>query len=103
MKYLVTNNPHKRFTWKWLSANPNITVEYVMTNHDKPWDWKELSQNKFGYETTIDYYSKRRDATVKQMKVFWEELITVTWHPKGAMFKYYLEEHGMDFLDDDDV
>jgi hypothetical protein len=30
------------------------------------------------------------------MKVFWEELIAKVWHPNGAMFKYYLEEHAMD-------
>jgi hypothetical protein len=41
---------------------------------------------------------------VKQMKVFWEELIARVWHPKGAMFKHYLDEHAMDyFLDDDDM
>jgi hypothetical protein len=98
----VLSNPDKKWDWKWLSCNPYITMKDVTSNPDKPWNWLCLSKNKFGYEgDTIAYYSKRRDATVKQMKVFWEELIMVTWHPKGAMFKYFLEEHSMDFADDD--
>jgi len=99
----ILTNPEKPWDWYNLSENPGITVAGVTANPYKEWDWRGLSNNKFGYNATMQYYVGRRDQTIAQMKVFGEELIMVTWHPKGAMFKYYLEEHGMDLLDDTDV
>tara|TARA_Y100000782_G_scaffold109878_1_gene135409 strand:+ start:7045 stop:8391 length:1347 start_codon:yes stop_codon:yes gene_type:complete len=34
--------------WNWgiLSRNPNVTIEFVKENLDKPWNWNSLSSNK---------------------------------------------------------
>jgi hypothetical protein len=88
----VEANPEKPWNWRGLSQNPNITVADVLAHPDKPWEWRGVSSNKFGFVSTISYYAGRRKQTQEQMRVFWEELITVVWHPKGKMFQYYLED-----------
>ena len=35
----VNANPDKPFNWYMLSSNPNITMEIVNDNPDKPWNW----------------------------------------------------------------
>ena len=39
--------PDKLWNWKWLSLNPNITMNDILAYPDKPWDWGWLSQNEF--------------------------------------------------------
>ena len=36
----------KDWDWKYISSNPNITMNMVEKYIDKPWDWHELSKNK---------------------------------------------------------
>jgi hypothetical protein len=48
----------------------------VLENPDKPWEWEELSQNTFGYNTT-DNQTRIQERT----KLIKEELIRVAWHP----------------------
>ena len=43
--YLIEKYPDKRWNWYELSANPNITMSYIINNPDKPWDWCCLSLN----------------------------------------------------------
>ena len=38
----VLKNENKIY-WAWLSSNPNITMEIVKDNPDKPWIWSYLS------------------------------------------------------------
>jgi hypothetical protein len=67
----ITSNPDLPWDWECVSSNPNINVKFVLENLTKPLDLERLSKNKFGRKLdTIGYYSERRDATVKQMKVF---------------------------------
>ena len=42
---LVKDNPDKPWDWQYLSYNPNITMEIVNANPDKPWNWSCLSEN----------------------------------------------------------
>jgi len=37
--------PRQPWKWEWVSANPNITWEFVLTHRDRPWDWNGLSRN----------------------------------------------------------
>ena len=40
---LIENNPDKKWDWRKLSGNPNITMDIIRENPDKPWDWVEIS------------------------------------------------------------
>ena len=88
----VLANSEKPWNWKNVSRNPNITLTDVATNPNLPWDWGELSANKFGCSETILYYAGRRDETIIQTRVFWEEMMAVVWQPDGAMMRYYWDD-----------
>jgi hypothetical protein len=47
-----------------VSRNPNITLDIVYANPDKPWDWHGLSENKFEYDDTVFMrrYNESREA-----------------------------------------
>src|SRR4051812_45453863 len=45
LEKLLQKFPEKPWDWKWLSANPNITFDYVRKHPEKPWDWEWLSGN----------------------------------------------------------
>jgi len=45
IKFVKANPDKSWFFWKRLSANPTITVEDILDNPDKPWDWWYLSAN----------------------------------------------------------
>lgn len=46
---VVKNNPKIPWNFRWLSSNPNITPEFILTFPDKEWlwDWDGLSKNNF--------------------------------------------------------
>ena len=31
--------------WEFISQNPNITMDIIQANPDKPWDWKGFSEH----------------------------------------------------------
>ena len=39
----IISQPDKPWDWRYLSSNPNITMDIVMANPDKPWNWYRLS------------------------------------------------------------
>ncbi len=41
----IKTNPDKPWNWRYLSHNPNITIEDIISNPDKPWDWEYISSN----------------------------------------------------------
>lgn len=42
-------NNFQQFDWNWsnLSANENITIDFIKANHTLPWDWGILTQRMF--------------------------------------------------------
>jgi hypothetical protein len=42
---IIKNNPEFPWIYSWVSRNPNITIDNVLDNIDKPWDWEALSEN----------------------------------------------------------
>ena len=38
--------------------NPNITVDFIENNPDKPWDWEGISMNP---NITMDFIEKHSD------------------------------------------
>ena len=46
LQILLEKYPDKSWLWHGLSANPNITWEFIEANPDKPWWWWDyLSKN----------------------------------------------------------
>ena len=39
---LLLNFPNKPWEWRWISENPNITMDTIQKYPDKPWDWASL-------------------------------------------------------------
>ena len=39
-----------KLNWYNISQNPNITMEIIENNPDKPWNWDCISRNKFTKE-----------------------------------------------------
>ena len=49
LQKLLIKYPDKPWNWKYISQNPNLTMEMIEKNSDKPWDWKYISDNTFNY------------------------------------------------------
>ena len=49
----ITNIPNTSYNWNYLSVNPNITLDIIETNMEKPWDWEGYSNNKFTKQSHI--------------------------------------------------
>ena len=42
----INANPYKDFLdWDSISINPNLTIEFINSNLDKPWNWNYISAN----------------------------------------------------------
>ena len=41
----IEDNIEKPWSWKWLSSNPNLPLDYVLAHPEKPWEWGCLSRN----------------------------------------------------------
>ena len=42
---MIQNNPDKPWNWSSISRNPNITIDIILEHPDKHWDWSEISRN----------------------------------------------------------
>ena len=42
---IIKNNPQFPWNYSYISRNTNITIDNVLDNIDKPWDWEALSEN----------------------------------------------------------
>ena len=58
LTYLLEKYPDKPWNWRWISMNPNITVDFIEKHPDKPWDWEGISMNP---NITIDFIEKHID------------------------------------------
>jgi hypothetical protein len=43
----IKQNPDKPWDWRNISRNPNITMQFIEENEDKQWYWSAISWNKF--------------------------------------------------------
>ena len=55
---MIETNPDKPWDWSCISRNPNITMEIIENNPDKPWDWICISQNP---NITMEFIEKYMD------------------------------------------
>ena len=57
-----------------ISSNPNITMEMIKENPDKPWNWYWISSNKFIKEKDDFIERKCREyMAVYKIKEYWKE------------------------------
>lgn len=54
----IAINSDLPWEYKFVSQNPNVTIEFVLENLDEDWDWNELSRNKGINIDNIDSHSK---------------------------------------------
>jgi hypothetical protein len=57
-KVISTYRNDIKWCWKWVSANPSITMEIIRNNRDIPWDFEYISRNP---NLTIDFVEENRD------------------------------------------
>ena len=50
---IIRENPDKPWNWEWISWNPNITFDIIREKPDKPWNWEWISLNKFQKEKQL--------------------------------------------------
>ena len=41
----ILKNPDKPWDWEWISSNPVITMQDVLDHPDKPWNWCCIGEN----------------------------------------------------------
>ena len=58
LTYLLEKYPDKPWNWRWISMNPNITVDFIEKHPDKPWDWEGISMNP---NITMEFIEKHSD------------------------------------------
>ena len=58
----------------YFSCNPNITMEMIKENPDKPWNWDWISSNKFA-KVNNDFIERkcREYMAVYKIKETWKE------------------------------
>ena len=59
--YLILKYPTKKWNWKAISCNPNITWDIIQANPGKPWDWECLSLHP---NITMDIIQENRLAKI---------------------------------------
>ena len=52
LMYLLKKYPEKPWDWRNISQNPNITIEFIEKNINKI-NFQRLSQNKFTFEKIV--------------------------------------------------
>ena len=75
----IVKHIYENWQWKGLSQNPNITMDIVETNPDKPWDWFMLSYNKFTKEKEMFKLRVKYQKFVQEH--LFEELVKIYMHP----------------------
>ena len=64
-----------KIIWTELSRNPNITIEFIKSNPDKPWDWESISCNKNITWEFIEAYPDKPwdwDYLSKNINITWD-------------------------------
>jgi hypothetical protein len=70
--------------WNLMSMNPNITMDYIKENPDKPWDWDGISSNSFTrdkQEYQLQQY--RRHLACYRIQQHWHRIRCDPRHPVG--------------------
>ena len=84
---IIKGNPDKPWDWYWMSNKPNITMEFIKENSDKPWDWDEISHHPFEKEKYEFIVKKLRLRFMGKLdyneSCLHEEIMKVVWHPKN--------------------
>ena len=68
-----------KLDWYAISNNPNITMDIIETNLNKPWSWYNISCNPFNYEKEL-FIEKRIKEYVAAYRIqlyYWKGL----WNP----------------------
>ena len=62
--------------WNSISWNPNITMDIIETNLNKPWSWYNISCNPFNYEKELFIEKRMRKylAAYKIQQYYWKAL-----------------------------
>lgn len=77
----IENNPDVDWNWTYVSANPNITYDFIVKNEDKISFWM-LSKNMFHTNNdNINYYKRRKHKTNELCNLIKQELLDTAWHP----------------------
>ena len=63
----VLYHPDKPWDWQYLSSNPSITFQNVLDNPEKPWDWERLSSNKFNKDPIVKKKLEKRTELRKRV------------------------------------
>jgi len=80
----INENLDKPWDWFYISANPNITMKYIKENPDKPWDWDGISRNPFTrdkQESQLQLY--RRHLACYRIQQHWHRIRSDPYHPVG--------------------
>ena len=72
--FILTNFGNKHRNWYGLSSNPNITIEIVNANPDKPWNWYGLSSNP---NITMEIVNANPDKHWNWYGLSWNPNITI--------------------------
>ena len=65
------SNPEKLRKSTFISQNPNLTVDYVMSSADKNWKWDDICENEFTYDK--DLYVNRQISKLCLMSLMDED------------------------------
>ena len=67
----IKANPDKPWNWHRISRNPNITMKMIKENTDKPWDWYHIC-------TTVKFEKEKLEFIMKNEGFdLWVKLITM--------------------------
>ena len=90
---MVSNENRCWFRPDSISGNPNITMEIIEKNPDKPWNWYYLSIAKFNKEKQSYLLHKQREYVKLNLS---EDLAMIAFHPlqveKYLNMGYEIEE-----------
>lgn len=84
---------HMPINYENMSANYNLTCEYMAANIDKPWNWEYLSFNRFIYNNFANQKSMRKDIEVRNSKIWaiLDEVYPLNLDVYGVIGKYLNE------------
>jgi hypothetical protein len=70
--------------WNYISFNPNITMDYIKDNPDKPWDWDGISSNSFTRDKQdFQLQQYRRHLASYRIQQHWHRIRCDPRHPVG--------------------
>ena len=97
----IKTNPDKPWDWYFISRNPNITLAFINANPDKPWHWYWISRNPFN-QAKQDYIIQeyRRHLASYRIQQHWHRIRSDPRHPVGMkrLEREYAELFGLEVL-----